>query len=240
MVTSDEMYQLGVRDAENDDLNLFYYQHYYYYRQGYDQARRSAQKAQKAASGEKVSVLPSVQRMMPFLSGLVIVVLLVAVLVLAMRGPGESSSPAVVPTPVPATPQARVVEEQQVPTTEQVQEETEPLPTATAVLLVVPTTAAPAQRPTPTVQEEETGLHVGGWAVVANLGQAPLRARSNPGVEGVVQLYLRDGDEVKIIDGPVKADGYTWWRVQGEDGKGWCAETSASGIVWLQPTNTGE
>src|SRR5262245_25446872 len=40
MGSSNEMFERGVRDAEQDDLNPFYYQHYYYYRQGYDKARR--------------------------------------------------------------------------------------------------------------------------------------------------------------------------------------------------------
>ena len=43
MGSSDEMYTRGVRDAEYDDLNLFYYQHYYYYRLGYDQTRGTLQ-----------------------------------------------------------------------------------------------------------------------------------------------------------------------------------------------------
>lgn len=34
------MYERGVLDAEQDDLNLFYYQHYYHYRKGYDRTRR--------------------------------------------------------------------------------------------------------------------------------------------------------------------------------------------------------
>ncbi|PDW01448.1 hypothetical protein CJ255_19105 [Candidatus Viridilinea mediisalina] len=34
------MFERGAYDAEHDELNLFYYQHYYFYRRGYDQARR--------------------------------------------------------------------------------------------------------------------------------------------------------------------------------------------------------
>jgi hypothetical protein len=40
MPSNSEMYDLGAQDAERDDLNPFYYQHYYYYRKGYDEARR--------------------------------------------------------------------------------------------------------------------------------------------------------------------------------------------------------
>jgi hypothetical protein len=39
-VDTEEMYRRGVADAERDDLNAFYYQHYYPYRRGYDEQRR--------------------------------------------------------------------------------------------------------------------------------------------------------------------------------------------------------
>src|SRR5689334_3937462 len=40
MPTNSEIYEQGVLDAEHDDLNPFYYQHYYFYRRGYDSTRR--------------------------------------------------------------------------------------------------------------------------------------------------------------------------------------------------------
>jgi len=40
MSNNDEIYERGIQDAAEDDLNPFYYQHYYHYRQGYDLARR--------------------------------------------------------------------------------------------------------------------------------------------------------------------------------------------------------
>lgn len=39
------MYELGMRDAELNDLNELYYQHYYYYRQGYDKRRTQLRRA---------------------------------------------------------------------------------------------------------------------------------------------------------------------------------------------------
>lgn len=39
MPTSEEMYERGSEDAQRDELNSFYYQHYYHYRKGYDKAR---------------------------------------------------------------------------------------------------------------------------------------------------------------------------------------------------------
>ena len=40
MPSNSEMYARGATDAAQDDLNSFYYQHYYDYRRGYDDARR--------------------------------------------------------------------------------------------------------------------------------------------------------------------------------------------------------
>ncbi|RRR69770.1 MAG: SH3 domain-containing protein [Candidatus Viridilinea halotolerans] len=40
MPSNSEMFERGGYDAEHDELNPFYYQHYYFYRRGYDQARR--------------------------------------------------------------------------------------------------------------------------------------------------------------------------------------------------------
>jgi hypothetical protein len=40
---------------------------------------------------------------------------------------------------------------------------------------------------------------------------------------------------VRIREGPVEADGYTWWRIEGQSGAGWSAERSKEGVVWLQP-----
>jgi hypothetical protein len=36
------MYERGALDADHDDLNPFYYQHYYFYRRGYNDARRQS------------------------------------------------------------------------------------------------------------------------------------------------------------------------------------------------------
>lgn len=37
---TDEMYRRGMADAERDEINSFYYEHYYPYRRGYDDMRR--------------------------------------------------------------------------------------------------------------------------------------------------------------------------------------------------------
>lgn len=42
------MYERGIQDAAQDDLNPFYYQHYYHYRRGYDLARRRLHRQRRA------------------------------------------------------------------------------------------------------------------------------------------------------------------------------------------------
>ena len=51
-----------------------------------------------------------------------------------------------------------------------------------------------------------------------------------------VRVSFKEGEQVKIQEGPVQADGYTWWRLEGSSGMGWSAERSPEGVVWLQPT----
>jgi WD40 repeat protein len=51
---------------------------------------------------------------------------------------------------------------------------------------------------------------------------ANLNLRAEPSLDGEVLRKLQPGDRVTILDGPVEADGYTWWKVQTEDGTtGW-------------------
>lgn len=89
--------------------------------------------------------------------------------------------------------------------------------------------------PSPPTATPEPILHVGGEALVVNVGDSPLRARREPGVNQPVQARFPDNARVRIVEGPVEADGYVWWRVEGPEGSGWSAERSLEGVVWLQP-----
>jgi hypothetical protein len=52
----------------------------------------------------------------------------------------------------------------------------------------------------------------------------------------VVVTQFLDGEEVVVLLGPIDADGYTWWRVEGENGVGWSAEKDPDeGTIWLMP-----
>jgi hypothetical protein len=51
---------------------------------------------------------------------------------------------------------------------------------------------------------------------------ADLNLRGEPSLDGEILRKLQPRDIVTILDGPVEADGYTWWQMQAEDGvTGW-------------------
>jgi hypothetical protein len=102
-----------------------------------------------------------------------------------------------------------------------------PIPTRTPIF---PTDAPP---PTP------AGLHVGGMALVTNTGGAVLRGRAEPGLQSPARVAFKEGEQVRILEGPVEADGYTWWRIEGPSGVGWSAQGSKEGVMWLQPLEQG-
>ncbi len=55
-----------------------------------------------------------------------------------------------------------------------------------------------------------------------------LNLRSQPSLNGEVLMQLNAGDYLQIVDGPVQADGYTWWKVQPFT---WGAEEAPAGWV---------
>jgi hypothetical protein len=205
MASNSEMFERGVQDAERDDLNTFYYQHYYHYRQGYDKARRRLRR----------EPAPGVTRSGIFtrLLGLLIAVVFVAAAVLFLLNrngtnllrvseAGQATAVALFSTSTPRpTRQART------PTPE--------LPTATATL--------------------SGTLRAQAFATVMNLGGNPLRLRAGPSTKEQVVGRLPEGTLVQILEGPVEADGYAWWKVQTPKLSGWAAERSPQGTVWLVP-----
>jgi WD40 repeat protein len=53
-----------------------------------------------------------------------------------------------------------------------------------------------------------------------------IRIRQSPSLQGMVVKQLISGDRVQIIDGPVEANGYRWWKlkVEGNGTVGWAVE----------------
>jgi len=117
-----------------------------------------------------------------------------------------------------------------------------------------PTTSIGTTRPAPTLRLTATAilrtpifptitpsppapvLHIGGGALVANTDGRPLRGRQEPSLKAPVRVSFKEGERVEIREGPVQADGYTWWRIESANGAGWSAERSQEGVIWLQPT----
>ncbi len=78
---------------------------------------------------------------------------------------------------------------------------------------------------------------IGQTAQVTQAGQN-LRVRAQPGTGFATVGELVPRICVTITGGPVQANGFTWWRIQGPRGlNGWVAEASGSEI-WLSPQFT--
>lgn len=88
-----------------------------------------------------------------------------------------------------------------------------PIITATPtypVLLVTPATGCTAPLP----------LQIAGFATV----RGGVNVRAIPSVSGALLNYFDEEKLVQVIDGPVCANGYNWWRVAGVGEPGWVIE----------------
>ena len=197
---TEEMYRRGIADAEQGEPHAFYYQHYYQYRRGYDQARRR--------HGLPGGFYDIRRRRLTRLT--------LALLVLAALGSGywfwrgriQSLAVANNAGAQPSIPAATAV-----PT------HTPLFPTAT----ILPTT-------TPLT------LQIGGNAKIVNTAGAVLRSRKQPTLSAPTTASFKEGDIVRILEGPIEADGFIWWKIEGKSGSGWSAQQSKDGLVWIQPS----
>ena len=55
-----------------------------------------------------------------------------------------------------------------------------------------------------------------------------LNGRAGPSLSQEVKATFAEGSSVRLVEGPVEADGFTWWRAEGEGGSAWVASK------WLQ------
>jgi hypothetical protein len=211
MRSSNEMYERGVADAEHDEINLFYYQHYYYYRKGYDRARKRVQRATQ--EGERADGTPP-RRLLFMVASLVVVAGLLGGIYWLSQSAASNTLGGIAafsgePTPTPTPPPTIVPRE----------------PIATPI-------TAPTPLPAPTAPI----LQPGAQAQVVNVGEAALLVRGQPGTGQPVQARFPEGTQVTITEGPVEADGYTWWRIEADNVSGWSAEGDPeTGTAWLQP-----
>ncbi|MCB9450462.1 MAG: tetratricopeptide repeat protein [Anaerolineaceae bacterium] len=68
-------------------------------------------------------------------------------------------------------------------------------------------------------------LYVGNHASVFTTGGDRLNLRSGPGLNFDIIGRLEKGTVVTLVEGPHKANGYAWWRIQTDDGTvGWSVE----------------
>jgi Bacterial SH3 domain len=68
------------------------------------------------------------------------------------------------------------------------------------------------------------GLGVGAAAWVREEGGKNLRRRSGPGTSSNVLDTLPPGTQVALLEGPIEADDYHWWKIRVGDGReGWVA-----------------
>lgn len=116
----------------------------------------------------------------------------------------------------------------------------DPAPALASPPTAAPTRPAPTRTPifstaTPPPTATPLALHVGGLARVVGTGGRPLRGRESPGLQSPVTAAFPEGEQVRLVEGPVDADGYTWWRIEGQSGAGWSAQGSPEGAVWLEP-----
>jgi hypothetical protein len=73
--------------------------------------------------------------------------------------------------------------------------------------------------------------------VVENASGGRVNLRQSPGFQNKpasdIILVVQAGDSGTVLEGPIEADGLSWWRVRFGDRAGWMAERSNSGKVLL-------
>jgi len=101
-----------------------------------------------------------------------------------------------------------------------------PAPTSTPRPLpptLTPIPPTPTVSPTPAPGEIAVGVYV----QISNTGEEGLNIRAEPGLSSEVLFSGLDAEAFKVTDGPVDADGYTWWRLTAsydETRTGWAAQ----------------
>lgn len=92
---------------------------------------------------------------------------------------------------------------------------------------VVQPTATPRPTPRPTLPPPtptpEPSLRPDSFAVITGTEGAALRARTEPGINAPIETRFREGQNVRILEGPRSADGRDWWRIEADGESGWAA-----------------
>ena len=101
--------------------------------------------------------------------------------------------------------------------------------------------ATPDTSPLPSEAPTAAQLQPGAIAAVVD---EPLVLRSKPGTGDAASITadrLWKGQRVRLLEGPVEADGYPWWRVRIGEIEGWVATEEKDGSKpWIAPISNGE
>ncbi|MBZ0279103.1 MAG: SH3 domain-containing protein [Anaerolineae bacterium] len=94
--------------------------------------------------------------------------------------------------------------------------------------IYAPTITAPAVDIQPTaLPTPEPIFHVGMTVTVQTTEGEILNLRAEPTRESEILIYLEDDLTLILLEGPVEAEGFTWWRVRTPDGlEGWAVENN--------------
>lgn len=99
------------------------------------------------------------------------------------------------------------------------------IPAPSSTPLTPPTaTLDPAFQPTPTPAPGE--IAIGGYVQIAGTDGEGLRLRNEPGLNTTPLFMGFDSEVFMVRDGPMQADGYTWWYLVApydETRAGWAA-----------------
>ncbi len=85
---------------------------------------------------------------------------------------------------------------------------------ATPTSVMVQGTPGPSpSTPTP-VPVVPAGIAIGVYVQVSGTEGSDLSFRADPGTDYARLKILAEGSVLKVLDGPVEADGYVWWQLQ--------------------------
>lgn len=111
-----------------------------------------------------------------------------------------------------------------------------PVGAVTAALTVIPSWSETVTPDVPEIISTDTQsetatlepgvIGIGAFVQVSGTGGNGLRLRKGPGLGYEMQFLGLDGELFQVADGPIDADGFTWWFVVGSyDGtrQGWAA-----------------
>jgi hypothetical protein len=105
-------------------------------------------------------------------------------------------------------------------------------------ILSVPTVAFVMDGPMlePNYSPTPISIVIGRTIIVVDVGDQQLNVRDNPGVLGTTVVFRApESTAYIVVDGPLQADGLTWWKIQDPNQpnrEGWAASN------YLQPVPT--